>query len=70
MSVLGETLMIAPVVLPLLAGALMLALGGERHRMFNGVLNILATFALVAISIELLRASDGARCCVGGLSPW
>jgi multicomponent K+:H+ antiporter subunit D len=52
--------MIAPVVLPLLAGALMLALGGERHRMFNAVLNILATFALVAISIELLRAADAA----------
>lgn len=60
MTVLGNILIIAPVVLPLLAGAVMLALGGERRRMFNAALNVLTTFALVAISVELLRAADAA----------
>lgn len=67
MSVLRDTLMIAPVVLPLLAGALMLALGGERHRAINAALNVLTTFALVAISIELLRAADAAATAVSGV---
>jgi multicomponent K+:H+ antiporter subunit D len=59
-TVLGNILVIAPVVLPLLAGAVMLALGGERRRIFNAALNVLTTFALVAISVELLRAADAA----------
>ncbi|MGH7035416.1 MAG: monovalent cation/H+ antiporter subunit D [Stellaceae bacterium] len=58
MSHLSDHLMIAPVVLPLFAGAVMLALGGERRRNVNAVLNVASTFALVAIAIALLRAAD------------
>jgi multicomponent K+:H+ antiporter subunit D len=54
----ADHLMIAPVVLPLLAGAVMLALGGERRRNVNAALNVATTFALLAISIALLRAAD------------
>ena len=36
----ADHLMIAPVVLPLFAGAMMLALGGERHRNINAALNV------------------------------
>lgn len=60
-------LMIAPVVLPLFAGAVMLALGGERARIINAALNIASTFALVAISILLLRAADAAPSGVAGV---
>jgi multicomponent K+:H+ antiporter subunit D len=56
----GDHLMIAPVVLPLFAGAVMLAMGGERRRNVNAAVNVLTTFALVAISIVLLRATDAA----------
>jgi multicomponent K+:H+ antiporter subunit D len=59
-SRLIDHLMIAPVVLPLLAGAVMLALGGERHRTVNAALNLAATLALVAIAIALLRDADAA----------
>jgi multicomponent K+:H+ antiporter subunit D len=51
-------------VLPLFAGAVMLALGGERRRNFNAALNVASTLALVAISITLLRTADAAP---GGL---
>ena len=60
MSRLADHLMIAPVVLPLLAGAVMLALGGERRRDLNAVLSIATTFTLVAIAVALLRAADAA----------
>jgi len=64
---LADHLMIAPVVLPLLAGALMLALGGERRRNLNAALNVASTFALIAISIALLRAADAAPSGVAGV---
>jgi multicomponent K+:H+ antiporter subunit D len=64
---LAEHLMIAPVVLPLLAGALMLTFGGERHRNFNAVLNVLTTFALVITAIALTRAADAAPTGVMGV---
>src|SRR5690349_22097553 len=59
--------MIAPVVLPLFAGAVMLALGGERSRNVNGALNVASTFALVAISIALLGAADAAPSGIAGV---
>ena len=46
----ADHLMIAPVVLPMFAGAMMLALGGERRRNVNAVLNVATTFALVVIA--------------------
>jgi multicomponent K+:H+ antiporter subunit D len=62
-----DHLMIAPVVLPLFAGALMLALGGDRRRNVNAALNVASTFALVAISIALLRAADVAPSGMAGV---
>jgi multicomponent K+:H+ antiporter subunit D len=64
---LADHLMIAPVVLPLFAGAVMLALGGERSRNVNGALNVASTFALVAISIALLGAADAAPSGIAGV---
>jgi multicomponent K+:H+ antiporter subunit D len=57
---LADHVTIAPVLLPVFAGALMLALGGERRRDLNAAINIAATLALVALSIELLRRADAA----------
>ena len=57
---LADHVTIAPAVLPLFAGALMLALGGERRRDLNAAINVAATLALVALSIELLRRADAA----------
>lgn len=62
-----EHLMVAPIALPLAAGALMLALGGERRRNVNGALNVIVTLALIAISIYLLRAADAAPSGVAGV---
>lgn len=67
MNRLGEHLLIAPVVLPLIAGAVMLALGGERRRNVNAALNVATTFALVAISIALLRTADAAPTGLAGV---
>jgi multicomponent K+:H+ antiporter subunit D len=64
---LSDHLIIAPVVLPLLAGAIMLALGGERRRTVNAAINVFSTFALVAISVALLRAADSAPVGVAGV---
>lgn len=67
MNRFADHLMIAPMVLPLFAGAIMLALGGERHRNVNAALNIGSTFALVAISIALLRTADAASTGIAGV---
>jgi multicomponent K+:H+ antiporter subunit D len=63
---IADHLMIAPVVLPLFAGAIMLALGGDR-RTINAALNIVTTIALVAIAIALLRAADASATGVSGV---
>ena len=67
MTRFADHLMIAPIVLPLFAGALMLALGGERRRNINAGLNVASTFALVAISITLLQAADSAPHGIAGV---
>jgi multicomponent K+:H+ antiporter subunit D len=54
-------LIIAPVVLPLVAGAGMLLLSGERHRNIMVAVNVVATFALACIAIALLRMSDASQ---------
>ena len=61
---LADHIIIAPVVLPLFAGAVMLALGGERHRNVNAAINVVTSLALVAISIALRSADAG----TGGLA--
>ena len=67
MTGFADHLMIAPVVLPMFAGAVMLALGGEQRRNVNAMLNVAATFALVVIAIALLRAADAAPTGVAGV---
>lgn len=67
MTRLADHLMVVPVALPLFAGAIMLLLGGERRRNVNAALNVVSTFALVAISIVLLRAADAAPGGVAGI---
>jgi multicomponent K+:H+ antiporter subunit D len=67
MNRLNDHMIIAPIVLPLFAGAAMLALGGERRRNVNAALNLFSTFALVFISIVLVRAADAAPTGVGGV---
>jgi multicomponent K+:H+ antiporter subunit D len=58
-SAIGDHLIIAPVVLPLLAGAAMLLLG-ERRRELRAAINVTSTLALVGIAIALLAISDSA----------
>jgi len=67
MSRLGDHLMIAPVLLPLLAAAVMLSLGGERRRNVNAVLNVASTFALVVVAIMLVRDADASPTGVAGV---
>ena len=62
-----DHLMIAPVVLPLLAGAVMLALGGERRRSVNALINVAAVFALVLISVLLVRDADASPTGIAGV---
>jgi len=52
-------LVIAPVVLPLVASALML-LFDERHRTVRATINVVSTFALGAIAVALLRVAEAA----------
>src|SRR5690606_11002922 len=65
---LADHLMVVPVAMPLFAGAIMLLQGGERRRNVNAALNVVSTFALVAISIIRLRAADAAPRGVAGIS--
>lgn len=64
-SWISQHLMVAPVVLPLFAGAVMLALGRERHRNVSAAINLVSTFGLVAVAIALIRSADAAD---GGLA--
>lgn len=66
MSRLNDHLMIAPVVLPLVAAAFMLALGGERRNV-NAAISLASTLALVAIAFALLRGADAAPAGVLGV---
>ncbi len=60
MSGFVSHLMIAPIVLPLAAGAAMLFIDGERQRIYRPALDLLSTFALVGISLALLVGADAA----------
>jgi multicomponent K+:H+ antiporter subunit D len=52
-------LTIAPVVVPLLAGALMVLIG-ERRRRIDAAIGLASALVLLAIALELLRMADGA----------
>ena len=66
MNSIAHHLMIAPIALPLVAGAIMLALGGDR-RTLNASLNVITTIALVAIAITLLCAADASPLGISGV---
>jgi len=59
MNRMADHLIIAPVVLPLLAGAAMLLLGERRHGL-KAAIGVASTSALVGIAIALLVKSDAA----------
>ncbi len=65
MTALADHLIVLPVVLPLLSGALMLAFGGETRRKVNAGLGIASTLSLLYVSIVLLHRTDVAP---GGLA--
>ncbi len=53
-----DHLTIAPIVIPLLVGTLMILIG-ERRRGFKAVLGLASAVALLAVAIALLRMADG-----------
>ena len=54
-----DHLTIAPIIIPLLAGTLMM-LAGERRRAFQSGLGLASTLLLLATAVALLRTADGA----------
>lgn len=58
MAALADHLIIAPIVLPLLTGALLLLLD-DRRRPVKAGLAVAVTAALLVISVLLLRRADG-----------
>ena len=63
----ADHLMIAPVLLPLLAGAVMLVFGSEGRRNLNAAINVVSTFALVGVAVALLQAAEAAPAGVMGV---
>ena len=59
-SPIVDHLIVLPVVMPLLSGAVMLLRGGEEHRNLNATINMISTLALIGISTALLQAADAA----------
>jgi multicomponent K+:H+ antiporter subunit D len=59
--------MIAPILLPLLAGAIMLVLGGERRRNVNAAINVIASLSLLCVSLALIRSVDASPAGVTGV---
>jgi len=66
MSSVGYHLMVAPIVVPLFASAIMLALGGDRRTM-NAALNVASVVALVGIATALLHAADASPTGLSGV---
>jgi multicomponent K+:H+ antiporter subunit D len=54
-----DHLMILPIVLPMVAGAVMLLIN-ERHRLLKGAIDLGSILALLGVAIALLKASDAA----------
>ena len=67
MNRFADHLMVAPIVLPLLAGATMLVLGGERRRSVNAALNVVASLCLLGVSVALIRNVDASPAGVTGV---
>ena len=56
-----DDLLIVPVVLPLVTGASLLFLSGDRHRNFKAAVNVAVVTALVGVAMALLLSVSGAR---------
>lgn len=67
MSDFADHLMVAPILLPLLAGAIMLVLGGERRRNVNAAINVVASLSLLLVSLALIRNVDASPAGVTGV---
>lgn len=67
MNGLGDHLIIAPIVMPLLAGAAMLVLGGQRSRNYQAAISLISTFGLIVVSLILLLDADAAPSGVMGV---
>ena len=67
MSRFADHLMVAPILLPLLAGAIMLVLGGERRRNVNAAINVVASLSLLFVSLALMRNADASPAGVTGV---
>ncbi|WP_019172699.1 monovalent cation/H+ antiporter subunit D [Pseudaminobacter salicylatoxidans] len=62
-------LIIAPILLPLVAGALLL-LYDERRQFLKGVVNLISTLAMLCVAVTLLRFADGSTTGVYQLGNW
>jgi len=58
LSRFADHLIVAPILLPLLAGAIMLVLGGECRRNVNAAINVVTSFSLLCVSLMLIRTVD------------
>ena len=67
MSRFTDHLMVAPILLPLLAGAIMLVFGGERRRNVNAAINVIASLSLLCVSLALIRSVDASPAGVTGV---
>jgi multicomponent K+:H+ antiporter subunit D len=67
MSILGDHLIITPVLVPLVAAALALLAGGDRSREIGAILSLASTIALAVTAIVLLRAADASPTGVYGV---
>jgi multicomponent K+:H+ antiporter subunit D len=63
----ADHLVVAPILLPLLAGAIMLVLGGERRRNVNAAINVVASLSLLCVSLALIRNVDASPAGVTGV---
>ena len=64
---LVDDLVVLPVLLPLVAAAVMLLLGSEQRRSAKAALNLASTLALIAIAIALLLRADASPTGVAGV---
>ena len=58
MSRFADHLVVIPILLPLLAGAIMLVLGGERRRNVNAAINVFASLSLLLVALAMIRIVD------------
>jgi multicomponent K+:H+ antiporter subunit D len=62
-----DHLVVLPVLLPLLAAAVILLLGGEQRRSLKAAINVASTLALVAIAVAILLRADASPTGVAGV---